>query len=535
MKKKTGLFMALSLTAAMAMTGCAGNTPDANGNAAGNGEVVSDNSATDAAATDETTAGSEGGVLYVAANFAYSSLDPHKEYYAWYDSLYGMTESLFVMGDDFDIVPKLAESGEVSDDGLTWTIVVRDDVTFSNGNSFNADIAVKNIERLAEINERFAYLDEFEIETVDDKTFTITTPEVYPTMLNDLASPEVAMIDVDNTEDFDNAPICTGPFKIKSFEPEGTVEVEKNDAYWGGNVNLDGAVFYYMQDADAKSMAMLNGEIRAETSATASEIELYNAEPDKYALYTVPATRLQFYLLNQNTMDDSVRKAVNLIVDNEEIASFLGGTTTPAVGPFSADSAYGKVTKPAVDVDAAKAALEEAGYALNADGFYEKAGKELDLNICYYAARSLDTCAIVMQQELESAGIKSHLTVEEDPDATYLATGDFDIALYCMIADRAGDPYYFLNSTLREGSYYDVCGFDSDECEKLLDELKYETDNSKRAELANKIVQIAIDDNAFGYIGLFNKTTVLKDGVTGYGETSPFDFYGLTADTSLGK
>ncbi|MCR5209782.1 MAG: ABC transporter substrate-binding protein [Lachnospiraceae bacterium] len=532
MKKKTGMCAALSLTAAIALTGCNGNTPDAGQNVDAGNDVVSDNTATDTTVAD---GGSEGGILYAAANFAYSSLDPHKEYYAWYDTLYGMTESLFVMGDDFSVVPKLAESGEISDDGLTWTIVLKDNVTFSNGNSLNADMAVKNLERLAEINERFSYFDEFEMEVVDDKTFTITTPDVYPTMLNDLAYPEFAMIDVDNTEDFDAAPVCTGPFKIKSFEPEGTVEVEKNENYWDGNVNLDGAVFYYMQDADAKSMAMINGEIQAETGATSSEIELYNADPDKYALYTVPATRLQFYLLNENTLDDEVREAVNLIVDNEEIASFLGGTTTPAVGPFSADSAYGKVTKPAVDVSAATAALEGAGYTLNADGFYEKDGKELDLNICYYASRSLDTCAIVMQEELGRAGIKSHLTVEEDPDATYLATGDFDIALYCMIADRAGDPYYFLNSTLREGSYYDVCGFDSDECEKLLDELKYETDNSKRAELANKIVQIAIDDNAFGYIGLFNKTTVLRDGVTGYGETSPFDFYGLTADTSLGK
>ena len=57
------------------------------------------------------------------------------------------------------------------------------------------------------------------------------------------------------------------------------------------------------------------------------------------------------------------------------------------------------------------------------------------------------------------------------------------------------------------------------------------TASSGKAELANRIVQIAIDDNAFGYVGLFNKTTVLRPGVSGFAETCPFDFYGIDANT----
>jgi len=125
------------------------------------------------------------------------------------------------------------------------------------------------------------------------------------------------------------------------------------------------------------------------------------------------------------------------------------------------------------------------------------------------------------------------LSVYEDPDATYISSGDFDIALYCMIADKNADPYYFLNATLRDGSYYDVGGFDSDECEELLDELETETDTEQRAVLANRIVRIAIDSYGFGYIGHFNKITVTRDGANSFSENSPFDFYGLTKDTTL--
>ena len=342
---------------------------------------------------------------------------------------------------------------------------------------------------------------------------------------------ELGILDLDNTADFDNAPVGTGPFVITSFEPEGTVQVARNDNYWGGDVTLDGAVFYYMQDDDTKLMAMQNGEVDCCTGVSAAAMAVFEREPDTYRIVSVPATRLQFYILNENRLDDAVRAAVNLTVDRDAIAAYLNGTVTAANGPFGAATAYGKVTVPAVDTDRAKALLEADGYTLNADGVYEKDGRELSLNIAYYAARSLDTLATLIQEQLKNVGIAATLTVAEDPDSTYIATADFDLALYCMIADKSGDPYYFIDSTLRNGAYFNVGGFESGECEALIDQLRYETDTSRRAALANGIVQLAIDDNAFGYVGLFNKTTVLRPGVSGFAETCPFDFYGIDAHT----
>ena len=66
----------------------------------------------------------------------------------------------------------------------------------------------------------------------------------------------------------------------------------------------------------------------------------------------------------------------------------------------------------------------------------------------------------------------------------------------------------------------------------MIDELKKTVEPEKRADLANKIVQIAVDDNAFGYVGLFNHTTVMKPGVKGFAEMNPFDFYGVDAATT---
>ena len=479
------------------------------------------------------TASAEPKILKLAESFAYPSLDVHKDYYGWYTSIYGLSETLFRVGDDLSIQPLLAEESSVSDDGLTWTIKLNPTAAFSNGTPVTADMTARNIMRLAEVNERFAYLAKFTVAATDERTLTITTPGIYPTMLSDLTSPEMGVMDLDATEDFDHAPVCTGPFTVKSFEPEGTVEVVRNAAYWNGEVGLDGAIFYYLQDDESKLMSMQNGEIGGYTSVTAAAKQIFAAEPDRYVLTEIPATRLQFYVLNENRLEDGVRAAINLAVDPAAIAAFLGGTVSPAVGPFSAAAPYGQVTKPAPDPQAAKAALEAAGYALNADGLYEKDGQALTLNICYYAARSLDSIALLMQEQLRAVGVDSVLTVQEDPDSTYVATGDFDIALYCMIADKAGDPYYCIDALFRQDSRWAVAGFKSDECEALIDALQYETDIDRRAELANRIVQTVIDDNAFGFVGLFNKTTVTAPGVANISERCPFDFYGINARTEI--
>lgn len=249
--------------------------------------------------------------------------------------------------------------------------------------------------------------------------------------------------------------------------------------------------------------------------------------------FDVPATRLQFYILNEATMDDAVRAAVNLTVDCDAIALYLGGTVSPAVGPFSTTAAYGKVTKPTPDLEKARTLLEEDGYTLNGSGLYEKDGQPLTLTVAYYAARSLDSIALLMQEQLKAVGITVAFNCQEDPDATYIANRDFDIALYCMIADKNGDPYYFIDSTLRDGGYFDVGGFDNEACEEMIRQLQYETDGAARADLSNRIVQIAIDDNAFGYVGLFHKTTVMRRGVENISENSPFDFYLINAATNI--
>jgi peptide/nickel transport system substrate-binding protein len=518
MRKSLILFLAAAF-AAVSLTGCKSSTITG----ASSAELTS------SASADSETAGEKR--LKVSESFALQTLDPHLDYQGWYTSIYGVTETLFFMSDQSSIEPLLAESAEAN--GTLWTIKLKKNAVFSNGNPVTSDMVIRNLKAAGNVNSRFAYLTGYTYEVLDDTTFTIDTGSVYPTLLNDLASPELAIVDLDSSKDMKTELIATGPFVISSFEAGGTMEVARNDHYWNGEVKLDGAVFYYMPEADTALMAMQNGEIDAYTSVTSDAAELYQKNPETYNLTTIPASRLQFYILNENRMDASLRKAVNLTVDSEAIETYLNGTVSKTDGPFSPSAPYGKVKKDKVDVNAAKALLEADGYTLNADGYYEKDGKVLTLNLAYYAARSLDTLAALMQEQLKAAGIQVVLTCEEDPDGTYIATGDFDIALYCMIADKAGDPYYFISCTLAEGAPYNCGGFSNPQVQEMILQLAKEPDTKKRAQLADQIVQAAMDEDAFGYVALFNKITVMRNGVKGVAENNPFDFYFLNADTDM--
>ena len=103
-------------------------------------------------------------------------------------------------------------------------------------------------------------------------------------MLSDLTAPELGIMDLSGTTDFDNAPICTGPFVVKFFDVDGTIEVVKNTAYWNGNVKLDEVTFFYMQDDETKLNAMQAGDIDGYTSVTAAAKEIYAADPSTYTL-----------------------------------------------------------------------------------------------------------------------------------------------------------------------------------------------------------------------------------------------------------
>lgn len=513
--KKIGCFLGLMLSLAACTTATKEETKEA---------------VTETVETTAATSEQEDKSIRIGASFAYPSLDSHKEYYGWYTQIYGITETLFRIKEDLSTESWLAESA--TQEGTVWTIQLKENIAFSNGNPINSAVVLQNLERLSNENPRYEYLKEYILTAVDEKTFTIDTKVSNPTLINELASPETAILDIDNITDFDHAVIGSGPFVIDEFIPYGNVGVKRNEKYWNGEVKLADATFIYLQDANAKQLAMQNGEIDMYSDVSVEAGEIFSTD-DSYVVNKAAGTRLQFMIFNHDRVSANIRNAISKSIDKDMISGFLKGILTKTSSPFSEAAAYGKAKDKALDIEGAKKLIEEEGYTMGASGFYEKDGQKLSLNLAYYAARSLDVTATLLYEQLKNVGIELVLSVYEDPDATYIKTSDFDLALYSMIADKAGDPYYFIKSTLKEGAYFDVGGFSNAEMEAMIEELAIEEDKAKRAELANAILQIAMDEDAYNYIGLFERSMVYKKGISGVSENNPFDFYLLNQNTDI--
>jgi peptide/nickel transport system substrate-binding protein len=455
----------------------------------------------------------------------YTSLDPAQDSNGWWTACLGMSETLFRINDDYSVTPWLAESAEA--DGSTWTITLRDNVVFSDGTKLTAEKAVESLQHAAEVVDS-SPLAAADIRAVDEKTLTIETETPIATLPNILTAPAYSMAILTG-----DTVLFTGPFSVSEFEPGVSIKGVRNENYWDGEVKLDGVEGKYIADADTLSMAFQNGEIDAYIGPTTNDLELFSASPDKYTVVSTPSSRLYYYYLNMERLPDKdLRAAINMSINSDEICDLLSGLVSSTVGAYGPDTVYGNVTKNPYNPEKAKQLIEGLGYTLDADGYYAKDGKEIELDIAYYAARSIDKIVLLMQEQLKNVGIKATLTASEDPDGTYITTHDFDIGMYCMIANPSADPYYFLDRIVG-GGLYTSGGYHSDDASSKLAELAGETDTGRRAELAVEIQQDVIDDEAMGFIALLNKITCMRSGVSHCSETNPVSFYFLNADTDI--
>lgn len=470
--------------------------------------------------------------ITIAVPYAYDSLDTHKDFQGWYTSIYGLTESLFKMSDEGEVEPCLAKSAK--QDGRIWTIRLNKKARFSNGDPVTSAMVARNLRRAAKVNNQFKPLGTYTYGTDKKYTLTVKTPQPVPTLKNTLTSPCLGILDLDATKNPDASIVATGPFTILQFNPGGNVSVIRNENYWDGKVKLAGANFYYAKQDAPKLLGMRLGQFDAVTNVTPDALTAYRQDPDHYQVKSVPGSRLLYFYLNQKTLDGNVRKAINGYLNKDYVEKFLHNTITRTNGPFSPGLPYGKAKGPdkLSKVDCQKL-LEKSGYSLGSDGIFEKDGTPLKIRISTYGSYSFDALAELMQKQLRNIGIDSTVIVAESPDASYMKTGDFDIAFYSLIPDKENDPFDFLQKTMGKGGSRNACGYGNSKTENLLWELRGEESPAKRARLANQLVQLAIDSNSFGYIGLMNKITVLRNGVSKISETSPYDFYCLTADTTV--
>lgn len=334
------------------------------------------------AATEPPAAEGPTGTLRVAISTQPNTLDgPLAAEQQTRNTSRGIFESLIWKNDDGELVPALAESWEVSPDGLEYTFNLRQGVTFHNGEPFTADAVVFSWNRYKdetlEWSERWRLADN--VEKVDDYTVKMTTIEPRPLLLPTIATfwsiaPPKYFEEVGDVE-FGRKPVGTGPFMFVEWAEGDHVTLKAYPDYWQEGVpKVEEVIFRPIPESATRVAAIQKGEVDIVGRLSAEEAQSLEGV-EGVQVITYPVSRVYYIAFNNITTgvglpteDPLVRQAMNYAVDVDAIIEALFDGNGKRVPGFVAtgELGYGIVDPFPYDPDKAKELLAQAGYA---DGF----------------------------------------------------------------------------------------------------------------------------------------------------------------------
>lgn len=373
--------------------------------------------------------------------------------------------------DSTEIQPCLAEKWDISSDGKVYTFNLRKNVKFHDGTPFNADAVVYNIERQLPPKAKddmpyasFTFGEVAKVEKVDDYTVKITLKEPYTPFLANLAmslaAPMASPTALKKSGDklMEN-PVGTGPFKFVKWTKSQSIELEKNNDYWGTKAKLDKVVFKFIKENSVRASELIAGSVDAIDGIDPNDInKLKESKLNLFQSKGMNINYMGFICSRAPFNDPKLREALSYAINRDELVKQLyQGYSEVANSPLpSFIPGYSKDVKPyEYNPDKAKAMLKELGK------------ENLNIKIVTYSnARPYNPVngqklAESIQAYLAKVGVTA--TIDVFPWKEYkdkLAQGEGDMFVYGWIGDN-GDADNFLSL------------FDSKEIKSTLNSAKY--------------------------------------------------------------
>ena len=433
MKKKTiaAFILTVSLVAA-ALSGCGSSAENGNmgnGGSAENGGSAQQDPAQSGQAAEAQGAAAESaqGESGQAKDSVIVTMPSTSEPEAGFDPVYGwgagehvheplIQSTLTTTTADLKIGKDLATDYSVSEDGLTWTVTIRNDVKFTDGEplmasdvAFTYNLCVQN----SSVND-FTMLKE--AVALDDTTveFHMNMPfSIWPyTMAIVGIVPEHAY-----DENYGQNPIGSGRYLMKQWDKGQQVIFEANPDYYGEEIKIKKLTVLFMDEDAALAAAMAGQADVAHTAASYADqvidgyqlLRVASVDNRGINLPTVsPQERDSKPIGNAVTSDAAVRRAINIGIDREEmIDNVLNGYGTPAYSVCDKMPWYNPSAQVAYDPDAAKQLLEEAGWKQGSDGIREKDGVRAAFSVMYTPGDSVrQALAEDLANQLRELGIE---------------------------------------------------------------------------------------------------------------------------------
>ncbi|MBQ6888483.1 MAG: peptide ABC transporter substrate-binding protein [Lachnospiraceae bacterium] len=423
---------------------------------------------------------------------------------------------------DGEIVGSLAESWEISEDGLTYTFKLREGVKFSDGTVLTADMVKKSIQasitNLGMYNGTYGRLTALiaSMEAPDDSTFIMTLSTPYYAALNDLTmSCPLAIVNPAAFEGGEenaynilaNATNGTGPYMYAGDYDGTTYTFVRNPHYWGEAPEADSFSVKVIPENDAKVLALRNGEIDGIVGASRLSYDSFDSlkGEEAYGTSVAEVSTLTRYLgFNMSVApfnDSAVREAAAYAIDQQALESAVFNSIESAAETlFPTDRPYCNVeTKVyATDVEKAKELLEGAGWTdSDGDGIREKDGTKLEITFSYTnELAAIDNAVLAVKAQLEEVGFS--VTVKGGDMMTWygdVMAGAYHIALW-KSTGGAYDPSTVITNINPNNSADPIAvQFAAFVDQSVLDEVDSTADLDRVQEIYKEILTTVADEN----------------------------------------
>lgn len=413
---------------------------------------------------------------------------------------------------DGSVKPWLAKSWSHSADGKTWTFILRDDVTFSNGEAFDARAAAENFRAVLDNRQRHAWLELTNqitgVKALDKTTLQITLKDAYYPFLQELALPRpfrfIAPSQFKDNETMHGikAPIGTGPWVLKESKLNQYDVLVRNEHYWGEKPKIQKITVKVIPDPTTRAVAFETGDIDLlygnEGLLPLDTFARFSQDPQYHTQLSAPAETVMLALNSAKapTSELAVREALNYAVDKKSlIDNALYGTQQVADTLFAPTVPYANIgLKPRqYDPQQAITLLEKAGWTLPAgQTVREKNGQPLHIELAYIGTDALSkTMAEIIQADMRKIGVDVALIGEEE-SSIYARMRD---GRFGMIFSRTWgapyDPHAFMSS-MRVPSHADYqaqLGLpDKAQIDKEISDVLTTTDETQRQSLYRDIL-----------------------------------------------
>ncbi|MEM5520854.1 ABC transporter substrate-binding protein [Sulfitobacter sp. AS59] len=423
------------------------------------------------------------------------------------------------MGDG-SVVPGLAKSWEISDDGLTYTFRLQENVTFHDGTTMDANDVKFSLDRINAEDSANAQKALFsaisEVNVIDPSTVEIKLSAPNGNMLFNLAWGDAVIVAPESIDNIKQLPIGTGAFKFTSWTQGDNIKIEKNPNYWGAPAALDVATFKFISDPTAAFASVMAEDVDVFTGFPAPEnLPQFEADPRFQVLVGSTEGETILAMNNKQAPFDNVkvREAVAHAINRQAIIDgAMFGYGTPIGTHFAPHNpAYVDETGiSAFDPEKSKALLAEAGFP---DGFETT----LDLPPPSYARRGGE----IIAAQLADVGIKAKINNVEWAQwlETVFKGKNFGLTIVSHtepmdIGIYANPDYYFQ--------------YDNPDFQALMTKLNATTDEDMRTQMMGEAQQIISQDYVNGYLFQLAALGVAKAGVQGLWTNAPTQAVDLT-------